>query len=65
METIMIITEDYEQIPYVRDGASSLSYMDRWREASEQNWRQARWINGIDACTAYSGIVICIIVEDG
>ena len=23
--------------------------MDGWREASEQSWRQARWINGIDA----------------
>ena len=102
-------------IPCVKDGDGRLSYMDGWREASEQSWRQARWINGIDAvrtvsengktivcghwhssyghskfegketefgkdadfspcvapgiivldaCTAYSGIVNCIVVED-
>ena len=102
-------------IPCVKDEDGSLSYMDGWREASEQSWRQARWINGIDAvrtvfengktivcghwhssyghskyeglgtefgkdadfspyiapgiialdaCTAYSGIVNCIVIED-
>ena len=36
-------------IPCSVDRDSGLTYMDNWRKASEQSWRQTRWINGIDA----------------
>ena len=101
--------------PCVTDGNGCFAYIGDWREATEQSWRKARWINGIDAagtvyedgktivcghwhasyghskyegkgsefgedadlspyiasgiialdaCTAHSGIVNCIIIED-
>ena len=108
-----IITHGW--IPCAADGNGGLAYIRDWREASEQSWRQARWINGmdavrtvsevgttivcghwhtsyghsrfegkgtefgedadfspyaaegiiaLDACTAHSGIINCIIIED-
>ena len=42
-----IITRGW--IPCVADGNGRLAYIGDWREASEQSWRQARWINGMDA----------------
>ena len=102
-------------IPCVPDGAGGLAYIGDWRQATKRSWRQARWINGmdavrtvyeddktivcghwhtsyghsryegkgsefgedadfspymapgivaLDACTAHSGIVNCIIIED-
>ena len=102
-------------IPCVPDGTGGLAYIGDWRQATKRSWRQARWINGmdavrtvyeddktiicghwhtsyghsryegkgrefgegadfspymapgiiaLDACTAYSGIVNCIIIED-
>ena len=41
-------------IPCSVDRDSGLTYMDNWRKASEQSWRQARWINGIDAARTVS-----------
>ena len=102
-------------IPCVADGNGGLAYIGDWRDAPRQMWRQARWLNGmdavrmvseegktivcghwhtsyghskyegkgselgadadfspysapgiiaLDACTARSGIVNCIVVED-
>ena len=102
-------------IPCVADGSGGLAYIGDWRDAPRQMWRQARWLNGmdavrmvseegktivcghwhtsyghskyegkgselgadadfspysapgiiaLDACTAHSGIVNCIIIED-
>ena len=42
-----IITHGW--IPCVRDGLGGLAYIGDWREASRRSWRQARWINGMDA----------------
>lgn len=42
-----IITHGW--IPCVEDENGRLAYLSDWREASRQRWRQARWINGMDA----------------
>ena len=53
-------------IPCVKDEDGSLSYMDGWREASEQSWRQARWINGIERPPLFehfyrkTGVILCL-----
>ena len=108
-----IITHGW--IPCVSDGNGALAYVGNWRNASRREWRQARWLNGMDAvrtvreddktiicghwhtsyghskyegkgsefgedadfspyiapgvialdgCTAHSGIVNCIVIED-
>ena len=109
-----IITHGW--MPCVSDGLGGLAYIGDWREAAKRSWRQARWLNGmdavrtvyeddktivcghwhtsyghskyegkgsefgedadfspyiapgiiaLDACTAHSGIVNCIVFEDG
>ena len=42
-----IITHGW--IPCVPDGLGGLAYIGDWREASKRSWRQARWLNGMDA----------------
>ncbi|MBR1496103.1 MAG: metallophosphoesterase [Oscillospiraceae bacterium] len=124
-QTILPAARDYYEtehyifvhgwIPRAVDSANRLTYMDGWREASEDDWRRARWINGmdavrtvkedgktivcghwhtsyghsryegkgsmfgkdadftpyrapgilaIDACTAYSGMVNCVVIQE-
>ena len=66
-ETILPAMHDYYEtrkfifthgwIPGVEDGNGGLAYIGGWREAPEQSWRQARWINGMDAART--------VTEDG
>ena len=36
-------------IPCIRESEGSFSHRSDWREATSAEWRQARWINGMDA----------------
>ena len=36
-------------IPCEREGSEGFSYRADWREADSEDWRRARWINGMDA----------------
>lgn len=41
-------------IPCAEDENGSLAYLPDWRKAGKQRWRQARWINGMDAVRTVS-----------
>ena len=39
-------------IPCIQERDGSLSHRSDWREATPEEWRRARWINGMDAAQA-------------
>ena len=42
-------------IPYMREYRGSWNYGPDWREAGWEDWRMARWTNGMDAARSYEG----------
>ncbi len=42
-------------IPYMQEYRGSWNYGPDWREAGAQDWRMARWTNGMDAAQSYEG----------
>ena len=41
-------------IPCIRERNGSYSYYSTWRNATSEDWRRARWINGMDAAQTAS-----------
>ena len=42
-------------IPYMREYRGGWNYGPDWREAGPEDWRMARWTNGMDAARSYEG----------